>query len=161
MKSRPTLEEIKIALNNEYYDNINIVRVFVANLCGVDSADMIYNTDEMYLAQARWLYWYSLRYMTQYTFTRLCEITQIEGHCFVWRTIAYGVRLMGHLIEVDSTWKARWKRTKNFIRELQKQEEEENEEENTERINQKHKITISVPDEIKNKIEIEIKTEKQ
>lgn len=166
MKSRPTLEEIKIALNNEFYDNINIVRVFVANLCGVDSADMIYNTDELHLLQARWLYWYSLRYMTQDTFSRLCEITQLDGHRFALRTVHKAVVVMGNLIETDSIWKARWKRIKNFIRELQQQEEEKNEEEkneeeNIEQINQKHKITISVPDEIKNKIEIEIKTEKK
>lgn len=160
MKSRPTLEEIKIALNNEFYDNINIVRVFVANLCGVDSADMIYNTEDTHLVQARWLYWYSLRYMTQETFARISEITQLDGHRVVLRTVVYGVEQMSHLIEVDSIWKARWKKVKNFIRELQQQEEEENKEEQTEQINQKHKITISVPDEIKNKIEIEIRTEK-
>lgn len=157
MKSRPTLEEIKIALNNEFYDNINIVRVFVANLCGVDSADMIYNTEEMHLVQARWLYWYSLRYMTQETFARISEITQLDGHRVVWRTIAKAVVVMGNLIETDSIWKARWKRINNFIRELQQQEKEK-EEEKTKKINQKHKITISVPDEIKNNIEIEIKT---
>lgn len=156
MKSRPTLEDIKIALNNEYYDNINIVRVFVANLCGVDSADIISITDAPHIFQARWLYWYALRYMTHDTYERISDITKIDGHRFTLRTVAKGVEQMDNLIEVDSIWRVRWKKTKDFIRELQSGEEK-----NVGLITQKHKITISVPNEIKNNIEIEIKTEKQ
>lgn len=156
MKNKLSLTDIEIALKNEYYDANNKLRVFVANLCGIDSADILSVTDAPHIFQARWLYWYAMRYMTHDTYDRLSEITKIDGHRFGLRCIAKGVAQINELIESDSTWRIRWKKVKDFIKEMQRDDERENE-----LLTQKHKIVINVPYEIKNNIEIEIRTEKK
>ena len=54
----------------------------VASLCNVDVDKMLSDTSVAYFAQARWLYWYAIRYMTNDTYDTLpqyfCQVLLVS-----------------------------------------------------------------------------------
>ena len=59
----------------------------VAALCNVDCSDMLTNSSVAYLAQARWLYWYAIRYMTNETYDKIArKKEELENECQFVRT---------------------------------------------------------------------------
>jgi len=96
-------------------DTMNMLAWFVADLCDVDVSDMLSSIDKVTFSQARWLFWYTYRYLTKESFARISERTTFDGHSFAWRSIASGITNMSVMIETDNIWRKRWAITKRFI----------------------------------------------
>lgn len=119
----------------------------VASVCNINTEDMFSNTDVIYYAHARWLYWYAYRYMTNESYEKIANDTKEMGHFFVQRSIQGGVTKMMTMIEREPLWKKRWSIIKNII--LQR-DANATMKDNT--------IVIQVPKEVQDKVKIEIKT---
>lgn len=119
----------------------------VAALCDVDVKMMLTNTDVIHLAHARWLFWYSYRYMTNETLDKIALMTQrIGGESFTKQGVAASINKMSLLIEREDIWNRRWRIMKRIIK-LRGQEDESVD----------NAIVIQVPKDLKGKINIAIK----
>lgn len=120
----------------------------VAAICDVDVEKMLTNTDVIYLAHARWLYWYAYRYLTNESYEKIAINTSTMGHPFALRSVQGAVNKMAMMIEKEPMWKKRWTIIKHIIK-LQDGESANTNVDNT--------IVIQVPKELKDKINITIK----
>lgn len=116
-----------------------------ASLCDVGVKEMLADTDVVYLAHARWLFWYAYRYMTNESYEKIALSTSEKGHSFSLRTIQNGVNKMSMMIASEPMWTKRWTIIKRIIK---LREKEEPKRDNT--------ITISVPRHLKDVINIRI-----
>lgn len=120
----------------------------IASLCGVNKNEMFKATDIVYFAHARWLYWYSYRYLTNESYDKI-SIQSFHGeHKFAQRTIQNGVNKMAMMIEKEPIWKKRWAIVKRIIK---------LKDESTSMDFTDSTIVIQVPRGMKEKIKIEIK----
>ena len=119
----------------------------VASLCNVVKDEMFEATDVVYLAHARWLYWYAYRYMTNESYDKIAQQSFHKKHTFAQRTIQNGANKMAMMIEKEALWKKRWIILKRII----KLKDEKNNEsvDNT--------IVIQVPKGMRDNINIVIK----
>ena len=120
---------------------------FVAAICNVDVESMLAKTDVIYLANARWLYWYAYRYMTNESYEKIAADTSRNGHKYKLRSVQGGVNKMADLIDKQPLWERRWHAVKKFIKLRDTQVDEHID--NT--------IVIQVPRDVKDKIKIVIK----
>lgn len=121
----------------------------VASLCDVDVDTMMSNCDKIYIAQARWLFWYAYRYMTNETYEKIGEMSRTRGkHPFTTNTIGQAINKMSALIESEPIWKKRWMIIKRIIK-LRDEVSSEKKTDNT--------IIIQVPRELRDKLNIQIK----
>lgn len=140
--------EAALAHLREYEHDIQLfIADYVAALCDVTVADMFLGSDVVYLAHARWLYWYTYRYATNESFDKIAAQRFPNGHVFVQRTIQHGVNKMSLMIEKEELWNKRWCVLKKILR-LRESET---------RKPKNNIITICVPRELKDTIKIEIK----
>lgn len=121
----------------------------VTALCDVTTEEAFSNTDVIYLAHARWLYWYAYRYMTNESYEKIAKRTSRYGHLFHLRSIQSGVNKMSAMIEIEPVWRQRWSVVKQIIKELQTNEKENSDIDNT--------IIIQVPRDLRDEIQIKIK----
>ncbi len=89
---------------------------FVASLCDIDIEDMLSNMKSNYCSQARWLYWYALRYMTDETYEKIAIRTTYNGRKFSMRAVAKGIEKMGAMIDENGIWRKRWVILKRVIK---------------------------------------------
>lgn len=90
---------------------------FVASLCDVKLEDMLTDCNVLHAAQARWLYWYSYRYMTSETYDKIAERTaRYFGKRFTMQGVAAGVNKMAQMIEQEPIWKKRWTIIKRLLK---------------------------------------------
>lgn len=89
---------------------------FVASLCDIDIEDMFSNMKNNYYSQARWLYWYALRYMTDETYDKIATRTIYNGHKFTLRAVAKGIDKMGKMVYENGIWRKRWIILKKIIK---------------------------------------------
>ena len=80
---------------------------FAAALCDVDATEMFKATDVVYLAHARWFYWFAYRYMTGESYDKMAR-QQFGSHAFSALTIKKGESLMAMMIDNDVRGKKRW-----------------------------------------------------
>lgn len=120
---------------------------YVAALCDVTVDEMFKGSDVVYLAHARWLYWYTYRYATNESYDKIALQKFPNGHVFVQRTIQNGVNKMALMIEREELWNKRWCVLRKILR-LRECET---------RKPKNNVITISVPRELMETIKIEIK----
>ena len=120
---------------------------YVAALCDVSVEEMFKGSDVVYLAHARWLYWYTYRYATNESFDKIASQRFPNGHVFVQRTIQHGVNRMSLMIEREELWNKRW----CVLRKILRLRESET------RKPKNNIITINVPRELTETIKIEIK----
>lgn len=111
-----TFQEIETILRRYNYNDQDMLASFVSAICDVDYADMLSASNATHIAQARWLYWMALRYMTHDTYQRISERTQFDGHKFAPEGIGVGITKITNIIEEDETWKRRWLTTKRMIK---------------------------------------------
>lgn len=121
----------------------------ITSLCDVTVEEAFESTDVIYLAHARWLYWYAYRYMTNESYEKIAKRSSRFGHTFHLRSIQSGVNKMAVMIERETLWRQRWSVVKQIIRELQETDDEGKKMDNT--------IIIQVPRGLKDKIQIKIK----
>lgn len=151
-----SFKEIELVLRNYDYDSQNMLASFVASICDVDVADMLSASDNAYVSQVRWLYWYALRYMTQDSYQRISERTMLGGCKFTKDGIRKGCEKMNVLIETDDAWLKRWiviKRMIKFKREPLSYQESDN----ANPMPKKYKVMVTMPDELKDKIDVVFK----
>lgn len=87
---------------------MNKMADFVAAACGVDKDMMLNDCDKLFVAQARWLYWYAIRYMTNDTYDKMAERAALQGHPFASSSIGLCINKMSKLIETNPLWEHRW-----------------------------------------------------
>ena len=138
-----------IDLLRKYSDNIELyIADIVASLCNVDVNEMFDKSNEITLAQARWLYWHSIRYLTNDTYDKIARRTNHERGCsYMPNSIGQCINKMSALIEQEPMWKKRWTIIKRIIRLIQS-EDDCNSVDNT--------ITINIPKEMKRKLNLKI-----
>lgn len=119
---------------------------FVAALCGVDVDTMLSNDAHDYIVQARGLYWYACRYMTNESYEKIALATQYNGFKFSPSCVAKNVAKMMIIIEQEPMWKKRWVIIKRI---LKLQDKSNNDEDTT--------IVVQIPKDLKNKVNIIIK----
>ena len=89
----------------------------VASLCNVDCAEMLTNSSVSYLAQARWLYWYAIRYMTNETYDKIAMRTTAKSGCkFTPNGIGQSINKMALLVAQEPIWVKRWTIIKHIIK---------------------------------------------
>ena len=94
----------------------NHLAQFVASLCNIDVDEMFSNMKNNYYSQARWLYWYALRYMTDETYEQIAARTICNGHKFTLRAVAKGIDKMGKMVYQNGIWRKRWVILKKVIK---------------------------------------------
>lgn len=94
----------------------NHLAQFVASLCNIDVDEMFSNMKNNYYSQARWLYWYALRYMTDETYEQIAARTTCNGHKFTLRAVAKGIDKMGKMVYENGIWRKRWVILKRVIK---------------------------------------------
>ena len=119
----------------------------IASLCGISAKEMLSDTNATHLAQPRWLYWYAYRYMTGESFLKMTKVLKVGSKTFTEKGIQGGVEKMSAMIESEPIWGKRWSIVKRII----KLNEETKE-------NISDTIVINVPKNIKDKVNIVIKT---
>lgn len=93
------------------------VAEIVASLCNVDVDKMLSDTSVAYLAQARWLYWYALRYMTNETYDKIAERTMCKTpYRFTPNGIGQSINKMSAMIVNEPIWTKRWIILKRIIK---------------------------------------------
>ena len=95
---------------------VNYMADLVAATCGVDKEMMLNDCDKIYMAQARWLYWYVIRYMTNDTYEKIAERTALLGHSYASSSIGLCINKMSQLIETNPLWQHRWGVVKSIAR---------------------------------------------
>lgn len=119
----------------------------VASLCGVDTKEMMTNRNSAHISQPRWLYWYAYRYMTGESYTKMASDLSASTKGFTINGIRVGVEKMSAMIESEPMWRKRWTIIKRIIK-LREQDSECT----------RNTIVVQVPKEIKDKVNIVIKT---
>lgn len=118
----------------------------IASLCDVDENRILTNTDVVYIAHARWLYWYAYRYMTNESYEKMSINTARDGHKFGYRSIQGGVNKMAMMIAEEPLWQKRW----NIIKRIIKLRDSDDE------VKFDSTITISVPKHLREVITFKI-----
>lgn len=88
--------------------------VLVAGLCDVSADDMMTNTKNITIVQARWLYWYAYRYMTNESYDSIAR--RNSWRRFAPSCIAAACSKMAMMISNGTIWTKRWAYLKKIIR---------------------------------------------
>lgn len=91
---------------------------FVASLCDIEKEKMFAKYDSIDAAQARWMFWYAYRYMTNETYEKIGKISKEKyGRVFTVACVSLCIGKMNRLIEQQPIWGKRWAIIKRAIRE--------------------------------------------
>lgn len=143
-----SIEDILSAVRQHDIDIMAYLADTVASLCNIERKDMLKGCGEAHLAQPRWLFWYAYRYMTGETLEKIADMTEkCGGHRFTTNGIGQCVNKMSKMISSEPMWTKRWTIIKRIIKLRDAG------------INKKSDstITINVPKELKDVINIEIR----
>lgn len=89
----------------------------VASLCNVDKEKMFSESNSLDVAQARWLFFYAYRYMTNETYEKIGRLSgELHGKRFTKMGVAASVNKMYSLIEQQPIWRKRWTIVKHIIK---------------------------------------------
>ena len=102
-----TVEEVKRLLKGHEQNIQEYLIDFIASLCDVDKNEMMTSTSKAKYVHARWLLWYTLRYMGE-SFSKIAQITGRYGRSYVDNGIANSVTKMGGMIVCITVWSKRW-----------------------------------------------------
>lgn len=153
---KKTFKEIETILQNFKFDAQVLVGSFVASICGVDYSDLFVENKKQHQTHARWLYWHALRYMTGETYERISVRTYFDGCKFSSQNIGIGISKMTKMIGMEKEWRKRWMLVKHLI-DLREDPHGYHQNDFTNPMPQKYKLSLRVPKELKDNIEIEIK----
>ncbi len=112
----------------------------VSSLCEVDKGAILSTCAKWHIVQARWFYWYAIRYIRHDTFVLMAE----RMPNYTKDGIRKGVEKMARMVAKDATWRRRWY-------DLRQRAGITNDD------NKPHEITICVPKEISEQVVIKIK----
>ena len=151
--------EIEAVLQRFKFDEQVMLASFIASICDVDYADLFTEVKRQENTHARWLYWYALRYMTSDTYEKISARTYFDGCRFGGQTVGVGISKMARMISTEPKWNKCWKLVKHMI-DLHVDPHSYHQNDFTNPLPQKYKVSLRVPRELKDKIEVEIKTDK-
>lgn len=90
---------------------------FIASLCNVEKEKIFSTCNNLDVAQARWLFWYAYRYMTNETYEKIGKLSgELYGKTFTKVGVAASVNKMYELIENGGIWRKRWLIVKRIIK---------------------------------------------
>lgn len=112
-------KELQIVLEKHEYNPLNILRICVASLLGVNEIDLLTNSKKTQHSQARWFFWMAYKRMTNETYERMAQLFSIEGHHFHTQSIINSVGQMNRLVQKDRIWARRWEKIKEIINIIQ------------------------------------------
>ena len=114
---RKTIEYICGALNTYGFSVRLYLADFIASLCNVEKEKMFSTCNNLDVAQARWLFWYAYRYMTNETYEKIGKLSgELYGKTFTKVGVAASVNKMYELIENGGIWRKRWLIVKRIIK---------------------------------------------
>ena len=114
---RKTIEYICGALNTYGFSVRLYLADFIASLCNVEKEKMFSTCNNLDVAQARWLFWYAYRYMTNETYEKIGKLSgELYGKTFTKVGVAASVNKMYELIEQQPIWRKRWLIVKRIIK---------------------------------------------
>lgn len=143
-----SIEDILAAVKRHEMDIMEYLADTIASLCNIERKDMLKSGSEAHFAQPRWMFWYAYKYMTGETLEKISEMTErCGGHRFTPSGIGHCVNKMSQMINTETIWNKRWSIIKRIIK-LRDTETMKSSEVS---------ITITVPKELKDIINIEIK----
>lgn len=137
-----------IALLRRYNENVGsyIVDV-VAAVCDVRAEDIMSGICTAHITHARWLYWYSMKYMTKSSSLSIAiASSKLFNKTYTEQAVAHSVSKMSSMIEMEQEWARRWAVVRRVIR-LSNDDED----------GEKPVIVIEIPKELKKKLTIQIK----
>lgn len=149
-----SVREIRSALNRYEYNIQEHLADVVASFCGVDT-EAIFSKKRLDIdkIQARWLFLYAYRYMTGKTYKGVVKTLREMGLHLSVRGVALSINKMARLIKSDHGWRCKWTILKGII----KEKEDALGNLRTIDVTQKCRIAITVPDEFKDIIKIEVR----
>lgn len=120
--------EIKLSaiIENETIDELcNIIKRYnrlgeeqlqriVADFCGVSIEDMMGDVRHLQNSQARWLYWYAYRYMTNDSYVAIAE--RNAHRKFTPQCVCSSISKMTDFISANTIWTKRWTVIKHIIK---------------------------------------------
>lgn len=143
-----SVDDILEAVRRHEIDIMTYLADTVASLCNIERKEMLKSSSEEHLSKPRWLFWYAYRYMTGETLEKISEMTtRCGGHRFTPNGIGQCVNKMSKMISTEPMWVKRWTIIKRIIK--IRESVTENKSEGT--------ITITLPKELKDIINIEVK----
>lgn len=147
--------EIEEMLRNMDFDVQTMLSSFVASICDVDEADMLTNTEKLYISQARWLFWHVLRYTCGETYERIAQRTSLSGREFTSAGVRKGCEKIADLIEKNKMWQTRYAVARKFLN-LINNPHDYFISDFANPLPQRYKLRLSVPKELKKSITIEV-----
>ena len=160
MKEREETDKPLLALEDETVNGVcellrnhefriqDYLAEFISAMCDVSMQEMFSNSSSTRKLQPRWLFWYAYRYMTNETYDKIGEVTRrYSNHRFTTNSIGQCINKMAATIESEPIWKKRWTIIKRIIK-LRDADVKKSSDST---------ITITVPKELKDIINIEIK----
>lgn len=141
-----SIDHILDVLRKHEYNAYNYLAETVAALCDLDVELMLSGCEKVYVAQARALFWYAYRYMTNETYEKIANMTS-KYHSFARVSVGQSINKMAGMIENEPLWKKRWTIIKRIIK--LRDQNDINKTEDT--------ITIIIPKHLRDKININIK----
>ena len=143
-----SVDDILEAVRRHEMDIMAYLADTVASLCNIERKDMLRSGSEEHLAKPRWLFWYAYRYMTGETLEKVADMTErCGGHRFTPNGIGQCVNKMAQMISSEPMWTKRWTIIKRIIKIRESVTEKKSE----------GTITITLPKELKDIINIEVK----
>ena len=113
------------ALNGHETMIADSLAAFVASLCDVDLNLMLSDTVASHITQARWLFWYSHRYMTNETYAKISERMKHFGLEVTSTGVGCAINKMAELIDKEPIWRKRWTIIKRIIKQYNDPSEKE------------------------------------
>lgn len=135
------LSEITELLKDYNGAEIQLLANTVAAVCDVNIDEMLSDNGKIHNTHARYLYWYSIRYLTHDSNTVIAK-TSIPNKTYAADSVRKGINYVIKLIDYHPQWAKRWRAVKRVVSTIK-----------NETIEKKNKIIISVPEGI----EVEIK----
>lgn len=148
--------EIEDILRSFEFDVQTMLSSFVASICDVDEVEMLSPTNKLYVAQSRWLFWYAYRNIGFETYERISDRTMLGGSRFTKDAIRKGCEKMSSLIDTNKMWRGRWAVIRRMTAIL-KDPHDYYCGDFANPLPEKYKLTLSVPKEIKDRVQIEVK----
>lgn len=112
---KETIGRICEILSNHEINIRHYIADFIAALCHEEVDTMLSNENALHVAQARWFYWYCIRYMTHESFMKLTQDTNLH-HTFKRDTIAKSISRMSIMVSEEPLWRKRWGIMKTIIK---------------------------------------------
>lgn len=112
------IEEVSAIISRHTFALFNLLKSITASLCLVDEADILSDSSNTRIAQARWFFWLSYRRATNATYEEIVELSFYEGHKPHKHSIINRVNYMARMINKEIVWKRRWNIMKQIINEI-------------------------------------------